>query len=422
MANIHIAESTLSSIAEAIREKWWLAGSMPVSSMAGWVSSIMTTSEYLSVRNSSYLTFPILREIHGADSWNPYGVSLPNIRKIGDYAFYSCGHLGRDCVQSIITQMVSNGGSEIGDYAFYNNYYGTQYDVAELDLTGITKIGNNAFFGISANSKATFDLFSLTYLGTGLKINNFSSYRTISTMELSLLEYIGDDTFHNCFSLCSINMPNCSYIGNATFSSCTSLNYVNIPKCKYIGNNAFFRCSKLSYISPMSNCSYIGRNAFWSCYSLASISIPNCSYIDNGAFSICSSLSYISPMPNCSYIGSYAFAYCYSLTSISISNCSYIGSNAFYYCSNLLSIYIPNCSYIGSSAFYSCSKLSAIYMLSKAVPTLSNANAFYSTPISNSTYLGTFGSIYVLSSLVNTFKTAKNWSLYSSRITAYTGT
>ena len=109
-----------------------------------------------------------------------------------------------------------------------------------------------------------------------------------------------------------------------------------------------------------------------------------------------------------------------NLVSISLPNCSYIGSYAFTYCNNLSYISIPNCSYIGGSAFYFCSKLESIYILSTKVPALNNSNAFNSTPISRSTYLGYFGSIYVLSTLVNSFKTATNWKVYSSRIVAYT--
>ena len=114
------------------------------------------------------------------------------------------------------------------------------------------------------------------------------------------------------------------------------------------------------------------------------------------------------------------FSRCINLSSISIPNCSYRGNAAFSSCSSLLSISLPNCSFIGRSAFISCTKLESIYILSTSIPILSGSNAFYSTPLSLSTYLGYFGSIYVLSSLVDSFKTATNWSTYSSRIVAYT--
>jgi len=50
------------------------------------------------------------------------------------------------------------------------------------------------------------------------------------------------------------------------------------------------------------------------------------------------------------------------------------------------------------------------------VPTL-GAGAFSSTPIGGySAKAGRYGSVYVPSSLVNSFKTATNWAAVSSRI------
>ena len=60
-----------------------------------------------------------------------------------------------------------------------------------------------------------------------------------------------------------------------------------------------------------------------------------------------------------------------------------------------------------------------LYLLSTSVVTLSNKNAFTLTPMSNSTYTGNFGSIYVPMSLVSAYKTATNWATYSARIAAY---
>jgi hypothetical protein len=53
-----------------------------------------------------------------------------------------------------------------------------------------------------------------------------------------------------------------------------------------------------------------------------------------------------------------------------------------------------------------------------SVVTLSGAAVFTSTPMSNSTYTGEFGSIYVPASLVDAYKSATNWTTYANRITA----
>lgn len=82
-------------------------------------------------------------------------------------------------------------------------------------------------------------------------------------------------------------------------------------------------------------------------------------------------------------------------------------------------VILPQCTIIKDNAFYNCISLQSLYLLTSSVCTLSNSNAFYSTPIENSTYTDSFGSIYVPASLVNSYKAAENWSYYSNRITAF---
>jgi len=59
-------------------------------------------------------------------------------------------------------------------------------------------------------------------------------------------------------------------------------------------------------------------------------------------------------------------------------------------------------------------------LLGSSVPSI-GAEIFKYTPITSSIYLGYYGSIYVLSSMLNSFKTATNWVTISDRIVAYTG-
>lgn len=154
-------------------------------------------------------------------------------------------------------------------------------------------------------------------------------------------------------------------------------------------------------------CKTIGSYVFHGYSSLTSIDLPQCESINDYAFQYCYSLISVN-LPNCSYIGSNAFGYCSSLTSIDLPNCSYISIYAFACCSSLTSINLPKCSYIGNYAFYNCSSLTSIYLTSTSLVSLANINAFYSTPLSKSTYTGTFGSIYVPSSLLASYKTKAN--------------
>lgn len=164
----------------------------------------------------------------------------------------------------------------------------------------------------------------------------------------------------------------------------------------------------------------IGSCAFYSYSSLISIDFPNVTDIGSFAFQYCYNLTDIN-FPNAINIGAYAFSFCTNLTNLNLPNVTDIERQAFYQCSNLTNISFPNVTYISSSAFCGCKSLMSIYLLSSSIPTLFHINAFYTTPMSNSTYTGSFGSIYVPTSLVDAYKSASNWSTYKNRITAYEG-
>lgn len=104
---------------------------------------------------------------------------------------------------------------------------------------------------------------------------------------------------------------------------------------------------------------------------------------------------------------------------VKLSNChirSYFCTN----CSNLEDVYNYEVASFGAYTYNSCSKLSAIIVDGSNFTGLAGANVFSSTPITNSTYLGYYGSIYVRNSMVDTYKTNANWKSYSSRITSIT--
>ena len=223
----------------------------------------------------------------------------------------------------------------------------------------------------------TYDLstFSgLYYWSTGI-INSraFEYNNSIQSIETNATR-IGDWAFHIC-SLTQVSLPMCGYIGSCAFSACSSLKQVSLPVCSYIGSYAFQNCYSLSQVS-LPVCESIGERAFGFCSSLTQASLPMCGYIGGDAFSACSNIEY------------QAFAFC-GLSQISLPMCGYIGAGAFRYCSSLNSItigYSSVCSLIGSAVFTN-------------------------TQITSST-----GSIYVPTSLVDSYKSAKNWSYFSTQI------
>ena len=157
----------------------------------------------------------------------------------------------------------------------------------------------------------------------------------------------------------------------------------------------------------------IGYGAFAYCTNLTSISFPKCSYIGDCAFDTCTELT-LANFPKCSYIGKSAFQQCFTLTSINFPMCTSIGNNAFIYC-NLKSVNFPVCSYIANSAFSNCCELSSLTLGASIVCTLSNKNAFNSTPYAGySAFFEGTPHIYVPASLLTSYKTATNWTYFSS--------
>ena len=105
-----------------------------------------------------------------------------------------------------------------------------------------------------------------------------------------------------------------------------------------------------------------------------------------------------------------AFQNNYSVQSIE-TNATSIGFRAFMSCSSLSQVSLPMCSYIDAAVFRYCSSLSRITIGYSSVCSLYSTNVFDDTQITSST-----GSIYVPASLVDAYKSAENWSVYSNII------
>ena len=231
---------------------------------------------------------------------------------------------------------------------------------------------------------------------------------------------IKDNFFQHCAFLTSVSFPAVTSIGNYAFQDCPSLTSVSFPSATSIGAYAFWSCYFLTSVSfPV--VTSINANAFRNCSRLTSVSFPSATSIGSFAFYYCGLLTSVN-CPAVTTISNNAFQNCSSLTSVSFPVVTTINSNAFNSCRSLTSVSFPAVISIGSSAFNSCSNLASIYIglnvssIAKLYP-----NVFANTPMSNSSYLGYFGSIYVPASLVDSYKSATNWTAYSDRITAYTG-
>ena len=260
---------------------------------------------------------------------------------------------------------------------------------------------------------------------------------TISALHTNASK-VRNDIFTRNYNMTAAYMPNVMEIGASAFNECVNMTTVEIGKPCEIGSWAFAGCTTLSSFS-IPDSPYVGERAFINCVQLQSISLPNCSYVGQNAFASCANLSYAS-FPEVEYLGQYAFyrcndlkeAYiprvesalssvfcdCHELTSVTVTNVRSIYSMAFLNCEQLPSIALPMVSWIASYAFSNCYKLMTLDLTGvEVVPSLSNVNAFLSTPLYGySASTGALGRILVASSMYDALRSAYQWSYMSSRM------
>lgn len=117
---------------------------------------------------------------------------------------------------------------------------------------------------------------------------------------------------------------------------------------------------------------------------------------------------------------SYAFYYCQSLTTVCFPKLKTTGSYTFGACSSLASADLPLAETLAGYTFYNCTSLTALILRkTDAICTASSASWCSSSCPLHYNYSGTLsGYIYVPSALIDTYKTATNWSSYAAKFRA----
>lgn len=186
---------------------------------------------------------------------------------------------------------------------------------------------------------------------------------------------------------------NLTEIGTYCFDYCNELAITKLPdSVKWIRDYAFRNNTKLALTKLPDNLLTIGMNAFYRCTKLVLTSIPN----------------------SVSSIGSNCFNGCASITVKSLpSGITVLNNGIFYGCTGLTEMTIyGDITAVGNTVFGSCANLSkVVFQNITSVPSLTAASSFNNTLISSGS-----GYIYVPDSLVNSFKSASNWSTYASQI------
>lgn len=193
---------------------------------------------------------------------------------------------------------------------------------------------------------------------------------------------------------------NLTTVGSYAFYSCASLNSADFPKATSVEDYAFYGTPALANINfPLLRT--IGRYSF-----------------RNAGFAT-------AYFPVLTSIGASAFAYNTALESVNLPKLTEMSGSAFSSCSSLVSVDLPKATAVATYAFEKCYSLKSVILRSSSLCELDNTSAFSSCyhflGTVNSTYNPSGakdGYIYVPSALVNTYKTATNWSTYATQIRA----
>lgn len=311
-------------------------------------------------------------------------ISLPKLTSIGS-AMFMRAHINSN------TNLYIPSCTKFNSFCFY-----AASILCSLPVSNIISVEYHAFYNCTLSSNTALSFDNLTTTGESA----FKQCNNLTEVTLKKADYVGSNCFQGCNSLTTVRLNSATAISFGAFSTCTKLSNISIPMIKTIGNYVFYQCTSLSSIN-VGSCSDIGTYCF-SAAGLKNITFDNTVYVNiqSNAF-LNTPLSSISV--KATNIGSSAFTNCKSLSQVTLT-----------FSVSTASIY--------SYAFRSCYNLLSLKISGSVIPKLGTvATVFASTPISNYTTStgGTYGSIYVPSSLYASFKASTNWVNVSNRMVSY---
>lgn len=368
-----------------------------------WGDGIGTTLEQIEAVTDISTKFKENTLIESFDEFEKFnGVNL-----IGDKSFMNCANLKSIKIPPSVTSILVQ--------AFKNTPL-------------IESIGNTSNINQIGSSNGSGEVF----MYSGVKECNYPNLEKLYGVDCwlgSRLEEIvslgriisipgrsDKGTFESCENLKKVNFPTTiESIGERAFYNCTMLEIENIslPNLKKIGLYAFQgvkikKWSNMGSITTVSFPGWTGGKTFGDISALEELIMPetlliieNCGFknYSNCKFKFSSSIT---------SIGVQSFMNCSSIIDdVILPNLNTMGDGAFLWCTSLPTVSLSeNISSIGSSAFENCTALQTVICKAVTPPTL-GSDAFKNT---NNCH------IYVPDASVEAYKTATNWSTYTSQI------
>ena len=257
-----------------------------------------------------------------------------------------------------------------GQCGYYSHLTWVLTEDGTLTISGNGKMKNYSTSSVAPWYTKRTKILSVVVEDGVTSIGDYAFYACLKLASVTLpegIKSIGHNGFRDCTKLAEVTIPeSVTSIDSSTFYGCSSLTSVTIPEgVTSISFEAFKGCSSLMSVTIPESVTRIDCSAFSNCSSLTSVTIPeSVTNIDNLAFSGCSSLTSVTISGSAASIGENVFDGCSGLTSVTIAEgVTSIGRGAFRDCSSLTSVTIPEgVTSIGEYAFYGCSSLSNIFV------------------------------------------------------------
>lgn len=151
--------------------------------------------------------------------------------------------------------------------------------------------------------------------------------------------------------------------------------------------------------------------------NLTKVSLPSVTVIESNSFNACSALTDIHfPAVTTMYSAAFNGA---GITQVYLPKLTTLDGwgYTFYSCRNMTKAYFPKLiTRIADADFHTCRSLETLILGSDTFCPLNASNVFSQTPIAG--YNGATGYIYVKKALIDTYKTATNWSVYANQFRA----
>ena len=347
------------------------------------------------------------------------------ITVINDYDFYGCSKLVMEKLPDSLTTIDANafygctnlaltelptGLLTIGASAFYGC---TNLALTELPET-MTSVGSSAFKGctnlaLTELPESVTSWGSNTFQNSGIAIKTLPSTFSKSTKSIPTYFLAGCKNITDFAFPVANTAVHSDYfqIMASAFADCTNLTMDEFPKGVYtLYDKAFFNCTSLD-VPELEVYNWNGNTANWTGqYAFSNTGLTKVHLKGN------------SRAPSGSSVRSHMFANCLKLEEVTVTGRFEFGTNAFEGCSILKKFDIGFATNqttrvnLKASMFKNCTSLDTVIVrYDNGVSTLSNTSAFTGTPIESGT-----GYIYVPDDLVETYKTATNWSTYATQI------